>query len=175
MEAAEEVEMLRNRIMDYVEPTVAPEQPESHRIPPPLYLLGALGLMAVLNRVAPGPRIVPVSLRRFGIVGIVAGLGLGAGSVGLFRHRGTPVLPFREPKVLVTDGPYRFSRNPMYLGLTMVLAGAGWMFGTLTPLLVVPVFVGLLTGRVIRREEQSLARTFGDSYRQYASRVRRWL
>ena len=63
----------------------------------------------------------------------------------------------------------------MYLGMAVLLGGVGLLMAGLLPLLVIPVFLGLLTSRVIRREEQTLERTFGDTYRQYQAKVRRWL
>lgn len=167
--------MLRNRFSDYIAEAPAEQKMEPMFIPPPLYLLGALGAMALLNRLAPGPKVIPAGLRRLGFLGILAGMGLGTWGALLFRRTGTPVIPTRQPTALVSDGPYRFTRNPMYLGMTVLLGGVGLLMAGLLPLLVVPVFLGLLTSRVVRREERTLAETFGDAYQRYVAKVPRWL
>ena len=93
----------------------------------------------------------------------------------LFRRRGTAIKPFQESSALVTDGVYRFTRNPMYLGMVIGLTGVACMLGTVTPLLVIPIFIWVIRTRFIRVEEGMLAERFGDEYVQYQARVRRWL
>ena len=90
-------------------------------------------------------------------------------------RRGTTLHPFGEPTALVTDGPYRFSRNPLYLSLALLLLGAAVYLGSLTPFVVVPAFVWAINASFIRPEEAKLAAAFGDAYRDYCRRVRRWL
>ena len=92
----------------------------------------------------------------------------------LFRHR-TTVNPFAGAAVLCTDGPFRFSRNPIYLGDWLVLAGFALILATLWPLLFAPLIWLTLRYGVIRHEETHLDARFGDSYRAYRQRVRRWL
>lgn len=167
--------MLRNRFSDYVAEAPVDQKTEQRFIPPPVYLLGALGAMVLLNRIFPGPKVVPAGLRRLGLVGILAGMGLGAWGAVLFRKTGTPVIPTEKPTALVNDGPYRFTRNPMYLGMAVLLGGVGILMAGLLPLLVIPVFLGLLTSQVIRREEQTLAQSFGEAYQRYVAKVPRWL
>ncbi len=80
-----------------------------------------------------------------------------------------------ETTALVVSGLYRLSRNPMYLGLLMMLLGWGVFLGSLPALLVVPLFVFTITRYQIVYEERALAENFGDSYREYQSKVRRWI
>ncbi len=167
--------MVRSRMTEYLEPIQAHRQPQPLFIPPPLYMLAAAGAMILLNGIAPQPRIVPRPLRSVGVLGILAGLGLGAWGVTQFRRSRTPILPFEPPRVLVTEGPFRFTRNPMYLGMVVALGGIGVLLRGLVPLLVIPVFLGLMTSRVVRGEEQTLERTFGDAWQQYKTTVPRWL
>jgi len=77
--------------------------------------------------------------------------------------------------VLVQDGPYRFSRHPMYLGMAVLLIGVWLLLGTLTPAVVVPAFVCIMELRFIRAEEASMEQTFGADYRDYRKKVRRWI
>lgn len=84
-------------------------------------------------------------------------------------------MPFRESSTLMTDGLYRYTRNPIYVSMVVVLIGFAIAWGSLSPWLVPPLFVAILTRRVIRFEEAMLTETFGEAYLAYCSRVRRWL
>jgi protein-S-isoprenylcysteine O-methyltransferase Ste14 len=92
-----------------------------------------------------------------------------------FQAAGTPIRPFTESTALVSHGLYRWSRNPMYLGAVLLVAGVALLLGTLAPMLVVVAFFAILQERFIRREERLLDDTFGDRYRTYRRSVRRWL
>lgn len=142
---------------------------------PPVYFLCALLLMVFLDRDYPMALLVTAPLNYGGIPFIALGLGISAGGALLFHQAGTPVVPFEPARALVTAGLYRFSRNPMYLGLVIILGGVWLLLGTLTPLLVPPAFFVLLQRAFVRREERILEQTFGDEYRDYRRRVRRWL
>ena len=105
---------------------------------------------------------------------IVAGLGLIVWSVLHFRRARTSVMPRRVPDALVDDGPYRFSRNPIYLADLMILAGWCFVLGSpLACLLLFPMFL-ILRG-FVKGEEKILAERFGDEYADYCARVRRWI
>jgi protein-S-isoprenylcysteine O-methyltransferase Ste14 len=90
------------------------------------------------------------------------------------RHHTTPE-PNGTPTAMVASGPYRFTRNPMYLGLVTLLTGLAFLADSAWMLLLAPVLMLLLDRIVIAREEVRLAGLFGDSYRAYRSRVRRWI
>ena len=92
-----------------------------------------------------------------------------------FWASGTSIVPIRPTTALVIEGPYRFTRNPMYLGLLLLYVGAACWFGLVWPLLLAPVLVLVMDVLVISREERYLTRKFGDEYRQYQAHVRRWL
>ncbi|MCE3289332.1 MAG: hypothetical protein K0R83_1344, partial [Caulobacter sp.] len=82
---------------------------------------------------------------------------------------------FDDPDVLVTGGPFRFTRNPMYLGFLLLLAGVALGLGAASPW-IVPVVFWLLADRwYIPFEERAMRRTFGEAYEAYARRVRRWV
>lgn len=148
---------------------------ERWRPVPPLYFLAAVLVMVAFHARLPLARVVPAPYNALGIVLMVGGVGFGIWGAVLFLRRRTTVRPFVQSTRLVTDGPYRISRNPMYTGLTAALAGVALLLGTLSPWLVVPVFVWLIQNFVIKVEEAMLADTFGPEYDAYRSRVRRWL
>ena len=144
--------------------------------PPPFIFLGALALGLLLHAV--GPKLVflhVLGLRITGGLLLVGGLTLSAAVVRQFRRAGTPVSPRRASRQLVVSGPYRFSRNPDYLGQALVVVGlalllnAPWVFLALLPALL------LVRYGVIAREERYLDRRFGSEYGRYRHRVRRWL
>ncbi len=92
-----------------------------------------------------------------------------------FHRADTRPEPWKPTTALVTSGPYRFTRNPMYLGFTLLYLGlALWFGGYWTLMLLPPVLVVMIHG-VIRREEAYLSRLFGTEYDDYRQRVRRWL
>ena len=106
---------------------------------------------------------------------IVAGLGIGAWAITTFLRARTTVLPNRPSNALVTAGPYRFSRNPMYVGLTTLYVGLALLFDLVWPVLLLPLAIAGLRYLVIRREEHALGLAFGKEYARYRARVRRWV
>ncbi len=91
-----------------------------------------------------------------------------------WRHR-TTVNPYQAASTLCTGGPFRFSRNPIYVGDWFVFAGVSLLLATAWPLLFAPLIWLMLHYGVIRHEEAHLEARFGDDYRDYKARVRRWL
>jgi protein-S-isoprenylcysteine O-methyltransferase Ste14 len=95
--------------------------------------------------------------------------------VRALRNAGTTLRPDKPTATLVTEGPYRFSRNPLYLAFTLIYAGIALIAGSLWGLLML-VPVNLIMSRfVIRREEEYLERTFGEEYERYKKTARRWI
>lgn len=110
-----------------------------------------------------------------GLLFVVAGASLDLSSLALFWLERTSALPFRPASKFVARGAYRFSRNPMYLGMTLLVAGLGLLVERLG-LVAAALAASLIIDRaVIAREERHLETVFGDSYRDYRRRVRRWL
>ncbi len=146
--------------------------------PPPILFVGGFGLGLLIDRavrnlglLAPNTRIMePVGL---GLA--VLGFGLMAWAMITFRQQGTAIYPNQPASSLVARGPYRFTRNPMYAGLTIAYVGGSLLIGSVWPIVVLPLVLVLLVRLVIRREEAYLAGTFGESYATYRRRVRRWL
>ncbi len=142
---------------------------------PPTYFAVALAAMVFLHLALPGAAWLESSWRLLGVLPILAGLALAIGGSRLFERLGTTIKPFQESSVLVVEGPFRYSRNPMYLGMLLISGGAALLLGTVTPLFVIPVFATLIQRRFIRAEEAALERKFGREYTRYRTRVRRWL
>jgi protein-S-isoprenylcysteine O-methyltransferase Ste14 len=142
---------------------------------PPLWLLAALLTVGGLHWFAP---LAVVALGPWRTIGMVAAGGglllLLASIVGLRRAR-TGIRPFSPATALVERGPFRRSRNPIYLGMVAMVLGAAIASGSLSPLFVPPLFWWVLDQRFVRREERFLRECFGDRYDEYCRRVRRWL
>jgi protein-S-isoprenylcysteine O-methyltransferase Ste14 len=134
-----------------------------------------LGAMLALHVAVPIVVLIQPPYSYLGLIPILAGLVVSASSARAFREAGTPVIPFEQSTTLVTDGWYRYTRNPMYLGLVVTLVGVWLVLGTLSPLLPMIVFVWIIEMQFIRGEEQFLDEIFGEQYRSYKLRVRRWL
>ncbi len=142
---------------------------------PPVWL--AIGLAAVFafNELMPGPRFTSVLSQGVGGVIIVVGLWLLVNAAGLFRRAGTELIPFKNVTALVTGGAYRFTRNPMYLGMLLVLLGCAVTVGAAYALAVPVVFAVVIEVRFIRPEEAMLRELFGAEFDAYCLKVRRWL
>jgi protein-S-isoprenylcysteine O-methyltransferase Ste14 len=151
------------------------EEPSSRMLVPPVYFLVALLLMGFFHRAAPGAYIIQAPYSYAGIVLIALALGLMLWAAFLFRRAGTNIRPFLPSTALVLSGPYRHTRNPMYLGMAGTLLGAGVLLGSITPFVVIPAFMALITERFILGEEAKLEAAFGRDYLDYKARVRRWL
>jgi protein-S-isoprenylcysteine O-methyltransferase Ste14 len=140
-----------------------------------VYLVLSMGAMAVLHFGFPIAQPIREPYRYAGAVLIVLAFALGFWALFLFRRARTGVVPFSEATTLISGGPYRFTRNPMYLGMAGILLGTAVWLGSVTPWLVLPAFMGIITDRFIVPEEAMLERAFGSRYLEYRGAVRRWL
>ena len=96
-------------------------------------------------------------------------------SVGIFRRKRTSFLPFRPATTLVIAGPYRYTRNPMYVAAALLVVAFGLGLNTWWPIILLVPVLGIIRRYVIDREERYMQRRFGDEYDAYAQQVRRWL
>ena len=144
--------------------------------PPPFVYLGFLliGLAAdrLIGQLLSLP---PLTRGVLAIALIVPGAGLLLAASGLFRRVGTDVKPWKTATALVDSGVYRFTRNPMYLGMALLYAGLAFAFESVGAWLFLPVVIIVIQTQVIAREERYLEAKFGEAYRDYKLRVRRWL
>ncbi len=143
---------------------------------PARLLLACFVLVAALHYTFPGSVILHAPWRgRIGFAFLAAGALLNFFAFLAFRENSTVFHPDGLPRTLITNTVYRFSRNPMYLGMAFALLGVTALFGTAAPLAAVVVFVWLVTVWFIRHEEPTMEDQFGEAYRRYKRKVRRWI
>jgi len=142
------------------------------RIPPPILFLIAFGLGLLLDLLLPFR--LPHA-RLAGWIVLAAGILSGASLALRFRARQTTLNPFGKPSDFQATGPYRFSRNPMYLSLTLAYLGGVVLTGSFGALILLSLPLAIMDRVVIPVEETNLRETFGDTYTAYCGKVRRWL
>ena len=145
------------------------------RFPPPFVYLSFLVAGLLLSRVRP-LTVVPASYATaFGVALIVVAVAVAVAGFRELRRHETTVRPDQPSSTIVNSGPYRFTRNPLYVSLATLYLGIGlWKNSLWVILLLVPLLF-VMTRQVIAREEAYLERAFGDTYLNYKSQVRRWL
>ncbi len=144
-------------------------------VPPPLIYVGMFGCGVLLQVVAP-LTFLPRLPARVAAVLFLGGYALLFGwSYLLFRRTGTSIVPVKPSMALVVRGPYRLTRNPMYLSLVCLYLAAALWFDVVWALILGPLLVLVVQHLVISKEERYLEQTFGEVYRQYRARVRRWI
>ncbi len=145
------------------------------KVLPPTYFLTAIVLACAFHFLLPVRQLVVFPWNLAGLVPLVMGIALNLMADKSFKVSGTTVKPFEESSALITGGVFRLSRNPMYLGMSLILLGIALLFGSATPLLVVPVFALLVDRVFIVPEQRMLEATFGEQFQEYRRRVRRWV
>ncbi|HET7497251.1 MAG TPA: isoprenylcysteine carboxylmethyltransferase family protein [Candidatus Eisenbacteria bacterium] len=147
-------------------------------VPPPFLYAIPFAAGMLLHRTVGGdsfpPSIAPAA-RIAGLALLAAGILLALASEILFARAGTSAIPIRPTQAIVTGGPYRFTRNPMYLSLAIDYVGLTLVVGYAWPFAGLLVAILAVDRYAIPREERYLEGKFGDSYRQYRQSVRRWL
>ena len=141
---------------------------------PPTWMLIAMIAMLILNFLFPVAWIIPPLWNLLGLIFIASGVIMNLIADKAFHQVGTTVKPFQESSTLVTNGLFRISRNPMYLGFVLILIGIAILLRTLSPILVIFAFVVLINNLFIKAEEGMLAEKFGATWNQYKSNTRRW-
>lgn len=145
---------------------------------PPLFFGGGILIGFLLGYLVPLPWFTGTFeevLFMMGILLVLGGLAIDLKAISTLRKRDTTVMPHKASTHLVIEGPYGFSRNPIYLGNTILMFGMGLVFGNLW-LFVTGLGVAFLTNQfAILREEAHLKMKFGNSWQKYANRVRRWI
>lgn len=142
---------------------------------PPVFFLAGLLLQWGLHSLLPVVRVLSREWAIFGVPLIGIGLVVMVVAGRQFRTAQTGINPFEKPSALVATGPFSASRNPMYLCMVLILLGAAIAWGTMSPFLILPPFVLVLSRRFISVEEAAMSEAFGAEYEEYKKRVRRWI
>jgi protein-S-isoprenylcysteine O-methyltransferase Ste14 len=153
----------------------AGQESEQKDVLPPRLLKISLVAMTALHLFAPGAHWTAFPGSLLGFVPIALGYYLNWSAARRFKRLGTAIRPGEDPSVLVTHGPFRISRHPMYLGMVLGLFGYAVLLGSMTPLLVVSAFLLLIDRRYMAKEETVLEESFGDEYEAYRGKTARWV
>jgi len=145
------------------------------RVPPPLYYVAGFLLGIAVEAAVPIDR-PPLAITIIAVaIGIGGWLALDGAAMLAFNRVGTSMVPMRPTTALVRTGPYRFTRNPMYVGMAFLYLALAFASGLVWPLLLLPVVLAAVDRLVIGREEAYLTRRFGRAYGDYKATTRRWL
>lgn len=142
---------------------------------PLLIMVVLLGLCWSFSWLFPLPYSLGLYGDLMGLLTVSAGIFLLLFAAGLFIARKTTVMPTRSPNKLVTEGIYRVTRNPMYLGMLLILSGFPLIIDTIIGLICPLIFFLLMDRIVIPKEEKVIEGVFGEDYLQYKSKIRRWI
>lgn len=152
-----------------------PEQAKKMRIKPPHIALLLLLLSWLASYSFPELNIIKDSYRNIGILVFFLGFALLFWSFYLFKKNKTPIIPGQKPTFVVAEGPYTFTRNPMYLGVTIALLGFAMYFGNLLSFISPIIFFMAVNFVYVPREEKLMESLFGKKYLEYKKKVRRWI
>lgn len=150
-------------------------RPRTLILPPAPYAAAMLGGWWLDRNQLTLPLDLGTMTRPLGWLAVGIGLALFAWTLWTFMHHRTTVNPYVAASSLCTGGPFRYSRNPIYLGDWFLLAGVSLLLATFWPLMFAPLIWIMIRFGVIRHEETHLEAKFGDAYRDYKTRVRRWI
>lgn len=142
---------------------------------PPILLLSCLIGMVALYQYGETTPIITGVLKNVGYLLIALGIALPVWGARIFKRVETNIIPYKSPDKLVTEGPFRFSRNPMYLGMILVLTGTAVRVGALEGLYFVALFFAVANWWYIPFEEGKMSAIFGEQFTDYKKQVRRWL
>ncbi|HTE85157.1 MAG TPA: isoprenylcysteine carboxylmethyltransferase family protein [Dehalococcoidia bacterium] len=149
--------------------------PDILPVPPPLIYVVPLVVGLGLRKWLSGIPLAQPLRRIIGVLFVAGGGALIAWFARSMQQAQTPINPTKPVKTLVTGGPFAFSRNPGYLGMATIYAGLALVLNSLSALLALPVALLVMSRGVIEPEERYLDKRFGEGYRSYRTRVRRWL
>lgn len=142
---------------------------------PPLLFAGTLGLGLLLHVLMPVRPFPVLPARVLGGILLLAGFFIARWGENTLRCAGTNSRPNLPTLAIVTDGPFRFSRNPLYLATTGIYLGVALLVNALWPLVLIVPLLAVIRWGVVRREEMYLEEKFGETYLAYKARVRRWI
>jgi len=148
---------------------------KKQRVLPPVYLFAAIVIAAALYLLLPGPKIIGLPWNLLGLIPLALGSALNLIADKAFKEHETTVKPYEESSALITTGAFRVCRHPMYLGFVLIILGIAVLMGSVTPFVVALVLGVVMEIVFIRTEEKMLEETFGDEWRLYKARVRKWV
>jgi protein-S-isoprenylcysteine O-methyltransferase Ste14 len=143
--------------------------------PPPLIYAGALTAGLLANRRYRIPFLPRELARTLGPSLVIGGLTIGFLGFREMRRAETTTDPYKPTTAIVSEGPFRFTRNPLYLSMTLIYGGISVLANALPAALLLPIVQHLMRRGVIEREERYLERKFGEEYLRYKARVPRWI
>ena len=145
------------------------------KIIPPILFLMCVTLMFVFLWLYPLYQWLDFPLSLIGVLPFIVGIAIAKHGSDVFEKTETNIETFDDPNILVTDGLFKFSRNPMYVGLVTTLFGIAIMLGDVSAILIAIGFLAITDRWYIPFEEQAMERVFGEAYLEYKTQVRRWL
>ncbi len=142
---------------------------------PPMFFVGALAMMYLLHNSIPGFYFFRSRLSLIlGGMMVCFGIAMVLWAVKTLKKAGTTHIPFEESTTLVQTGPFSYTRNPVYLGMVIILFGVFCFMGSSTPLMMVFIFGGIIEDKFIMAEEKMLEEKFGEQYLTYKKKASRW-
>jgi len=145
------------------------------KILPPTYFFACLIISVVLHYTLYSIEIIHYPFNLTGFLFFVLGTGLNIWPDQQLKKEKTTVKPFEKPSALIQTGAYKISRNPMYLGMSLLLMGAGFILGSIASFVGTIIFIASMEIIFIPEEERNMKMQFGEEFETYKKRVRRWL
>jgi len=145
------------------------------KITPDIHFVSFLLMSVLFHVIFPIIKIIHYPYSLIGVVLVITGILIVYRSNLILLKNGTSIRPFEIPNVLINSGPFRYSRNPIYLGMTIVLFGLVVILGSLSPIIFPIMFLIIINISIIPHEENRLEKLFGDEYLEYKIKVRRWI
>ena len=145
------------------------------KISPPTYFYLLIILLIIIHFLLPIILIIKPPFSYLGIIPIIIGIYLNIWTDKLFKTKKTTVKPYEKPSQLITEGPFKISRHPMYLGMLLILLGIAIVLGSVITLIFPIIFILLMEILFIPFEENNLKNIYEQDYFKYKKRVRRWI
>jgi len=145
------------------------------RISPDGCFIVLLTLAVLFNFIFPIQRVIFYPYNFIGIIAIIVGIAMTILVNFLLLKNHTSINPYESPKVLTTSGLFKYSRNPLYLGMVIILFGVDIILGTISPFIFSILFILIINNFIIPMEEKNLENNFGIKYTEYKNKVRRWV
>jgi protein-S-isoprenylcysteine O-methyltransferase Ste14 len=145
------------------------------KITPDIYFGSLMGISILFHSIFPILKIISYPYSLIGIVLIITGILIAFIANSILLKKRTSIIPFEAPSVLITSGPFKFSRNPIYLGMAITLFGVETFLGSLSPFIFPVLFILYINKSVIPIEQKNLEKLFPEEYLDYKTKVSRWL